>query len=101
MAIINHDTKLSDIIIHDPSTITVLNRFGIALGVGDLKVEDACREHGINVSFFTTILNTFINENYFPQDVLAQFNASEIVEYLSKTNSYYEQNVLPNIERHF
>jgi regulator of cell morphogenesis and NO signaling len=101
MALINRDSKLSDIILHDPSTITVLNRFGIVLGVGDQNVEDACREHGINVNFFTTILNTFINENYFPQETLAQFSATEIVDYLNKTNSYYEKNVLPNIERHF
>lgn len=101
MALINRDSKLCDIILHDPSTISVLNRFGIALGVGDLTVEEACQQHGINMNFFTTILNTFINENYFPQHTLAQFSANEIVDYLIKTNSYYQQNVLPNIERHF
>ena len=101
MALINCDSKLSDIILHDPSTITVLDRFGISLGVGDQNVDDACRARGINVNFFMAILNTFINENYFPNDALEQFSASEIVDYLSKTNNYYEQNVLPNIERHF
>ena len=101
MALINRDSKLCDIILHDPSTITVLDRFGIALGVGDLNVEEACQEHGINVEFFTTILNTFINENYFPQYTMAQFSANEIVDYLIKTNNHYQQNVLSNIERHF
>ena len=89
MALITPDTKLSEIILHDPSTITVLDRFGISLGVGDLDVAQACLQHNINVNFFTAILNTFIHEDYFPQDVLAQFSASEIVDYLSKTNSYY------------
>ncbi len=101
MALINRDSKLSDIILNDPLTITVLDRFGISLGVGDKSVDDACREHGIDVKFFTAILNTFINENYFPQEALAQFSVAEIVDYLSKTNSYYEMYVLPNIERHF
>ena len=101
MALINRDSKLCDIILHDPSTITVLDRFGIALGVGDLNVEEACQKHGINVEFFTTILNTFINENYFPQYTMAQFSANEIVDYLIKTNNHYQQNVLSNIERHF
>ncbi len=101
MALITPDTKLSEIILHDPSTITVLDRFGISLGVGDLDVAQACLQHNINVNFFTAILNTFIHEDYFPQDVLAQFSASEIVDYLSKTNSYYQHNVLPNIDRHF
>ena len=58
MALITPDTKLSEIILHDPSTITVLDRFGISLGVGDLDVAQACLQHNINVNFFTAILNT-------------------------------------------
>lgn len=101
MTLINRDSKLRDIILNDPSTITVLDRFGIPLGVGDDKVDDACCMHGINVEFFTTILNTFINENYFPQHTLERYSPIEIVDYLNKTYAYYEQNILPNIERHF
>lgn len=101
MTLINHESKLSEIIVHDPSTITVLDRFGITLGVGDSKVIDVCHEKGIDVDFFTTILNTFINEDYFPQSVLASFRAKELVDYLNQTNNYYERNILPNIERHF
>ena len=101
MTLINQDSKLKEIILHDPSTITVLDRFGIELGVGDATVADVCAKHGIDLNFFLAILNTFINENYFPQDALSQFSTTEIVEYLSKTNDYYEKNVLPNIDRHF
>ncbi len=101
MTLINRDTKLSEIIIHEPSTITVLDRFGITLGVGDAKVADACHSHNIDEDFFITILNTYVNESYFPQAVLASFSASRIIDYLKKTNEYYERNVLPNIERHF
>ena len=101
MTLINKDTKLCDIILQEPSTITVLDRFGISLGVGDARISDACHEHDIDVNFFTTILNTYIEENYFPQTALLAFSASKIIEYLAKTNEYYEKNVIPNIERHF
>ncbi len=101
MTLISKDSKLSEIIIQDPSTITVLDRFGISLGVGDARIGETCVEHGIDVNFFTTILNTYINENYFPQAALLAFSASKIVDYLAKTNIYYEKNVIPNIERHF
>lgn len=101
MTLINQDTKLCDVILQEPSTITVLDRFGISLGVGDARIGDACQEHGIDVYFFTTILNTYINENYFPQTALLAFSASKIIDYLAKTNEYYEKNVIPNIERHF
>jgi len=101
MILINQESKLCDIILQDPSTITVFDRFGITLGVGDARVCDACREHNIDVNFFITILNTFINENYFPQTALLSFSASKIIDYLAKTNEHYERNVIPNIERHF
>lgn len=99
--LINHDTRVCDIVIGEPSTVTVLNRFGIKLGVGDKTVRRVCADHGINPDFLVTILNTFIHKDYFPEKILDGFSASEIVSYLSKTNAYYEHFQLPNIERHF
>ena len=45
MAIITKDSKLSDIVINEPSAITVLNRFNIFLGLGVKTIEDICREN--------------------------------------------------------
>ena len=44
MALINKYSKLSDVILEDPSVITILNRFNIFLGVGDKTVEQVCTE---------------------------------------------------------
>lgn len=101
LLLIDHNTKVCDIVINDPSTVTVLNRFGITLGVGDKTIDTVCREHNINPDFLATILNTFINKEYFPESIIDEFSAQEIVSYLSKTNAYYEHYQLPNIERHF
>lgn len=101
MTLINPESKLCDIIISEPSTITILDRFGITLGVGDSRVCDACTKFGIDVNFLTTILNTYINENYFPQAALISFSTSKIIGYLIKTYDHYCNNVIPNIERHF
>jgi len=101
MALITADTKLCDIITGNPSTITVLNRLGVTLGVGDATVASACCDKKLDQDFFTTILNTYINEEYFPEKVMASFHAAQIVDYLDKTNAYYETVQLPNVERHF
>ncbi len=101
MALIHAETKLSDIILHEPSLIPVVNRFGIILGVGDKSIRTVCEEKHLDCDFFVTILNTFINEDYFPETRLKSFCATQIVDYLTQTNSYYEQFQLPNIERHF
>lgn len=101
MALIYKTQKLSDAIIGNPSIITVLNRFDIFLGVGDKTVEQACNERKLNTEFFLTILNTFANEEYFPEELLKHFDVKLIIGYLDSTNSYYQQFIIPNIERHF
>lgn len=59
------------------------------------------RRKNLDCEFFVTILNTFINEDYFPENRLKSFCATQIVDYLTQTNAYYEQFQIPNIERHF
>lgn len=101
MQIVNYDSKLCDLIVGDPTLIAVLNRFGITLGVGDKTIARVCDENGIDKAFLTTILNTYINEDYVPGDGPNHFNAAKIVKYLQQTNAYYEHYLIPNIERHF
>lgn len=101
MALFNIDTKLCDIIFYDSNVITVINRFGITLGVGDKTIKEICVTYNLDESFFLTIINTFVNDEYFPEKILKSFSIKKIVDYLSITNAYYEQFQLPNIERHF
>ena len=67
MALINAECKLCDVILNEPSLIPVINRFGIILGVGDKSIRTVCEEKKLDSEFFVTILNTFINEDYFPE----------------------------------
>ena len=101
LPLLHHDTKLSDIVIAEPAALTVLNRFGIYLGLGDLTVARACDNLGIDKDFLTTILNTYLHETYFPERIHASFKASTIVDYLEQTDNYYVHFQIPNIERHF
>lgn len=101
MAIITQDSKLCDIVINDPSSITVLNRFNIFLGVGDKTIQDICQEKDLDVNFFSAILNTYIHEDYFPEETLKSYSIGKIIEYINKTNQYYLKFQIPNIERHF
>lgn len=101
MTIINKHTKVSEIVISEPSTLTVLNRFGIYLGFGDKTVSDICNEKNIDTEFIVSMLNTYINENYFPEEALKSYSIKLMFEYFNKTNHYYLRVQLPNIERHF
>ena len=101
MALINAETKLCDVILNEPTLIPVINRFGIILGVGDKSIRTVCEEKKLDSEFFVTILNTFIDEDYFPENRLKSFCAAQIVDYLTHTNAFYKQFQIPNIERHF
>lgn len=101
MALVTPDTKLCEVIVDEPSVVPVINHFDIVLGVGDRTIKSICKEKGIDTSFFITILNAFIHESFFLENVTGAFNAGDVVDYLRKTNNSYLRNQLPNIERHF
>ena len=101
MALVTPDTKLCEVIVDEPSVVPVINRFDIVLGVGDRTIKSICKEKGIDTSFFITILNAFIHESFFLENVTGAFNAGDVVDYLRTTNNSYLRNQLPNIERHF
>lgn len=101
MALIQPSTRLNEVILIEPAIIPVINRFDITLGVGDKTIETICLEHNLNVDFFLTILNTYMNEDYFPEKALGSFCLSTIVEYLRETDNYHLRLQLPTIQRHF
>lgn len=101
MHLFRPQNMMADIIFADPSAINVINRFGIFLGVGDITIEEMCKEKGIETDFFLAIVNTFLNAEYFPESVLRSGGLPAITGYLEKTNFDLREYELPNIERHF
>lgn len=80
--------------------IPVINRFGIKLGIGDKSIQELCDEYNLNTDFFLVILNTYLNEDYFPEKVLKNFGLDLVVKYLKQTDAYYMHAQIPNIEKH-
>lgn len=100
MALLTSDMPLSAALEQHPTLIPLVSRFGIRLGLGDKSVAAVCVEHAIDAGFMLALMNTYLFEEYFPEQKLKSFHVSQIVDYLSKTNAYYLQLQVPNIERH-
>ena len=100
MALVYPNMQLSEVVEEHPSLIPVINRFGIRLGLGDKSVKTICEEYKLDTDFLLIVINTFLNEEYFPEKKLQTFHTSQIIDYLTKTNQYYQRYQLPNIERH-
>lgn len=90
--------KMADVLHNNYLLLPVLSRFDIKLGFGEKTVKDICTEKNIDIPFFVAMLNTFSNENYFPEEDIHTFNVLAIVNYLRKTHTYYKETLVPTIE---
>lgn len=90
--------QMAEVLLKNYHLLPVINRFGINLGFGDATVSDVCQTHNIDTDFFLIIINTFHNENYFPEQKMQSFNPLKVVNYLQKTHEYYLNIILPRME---
>lgn len=93
-------SRLSPLLFENTDLITVVNRFGITLGVGDYTIEELCCECGANADYLTAILNIYLGHTDTDRIDLSGFDPGLTVDYLRRTNNYYANAQLPNIERH-
>lgn len=100
MIFLEKSSKLADVIIEHHQVIPVISRFGIKLGVGDKTIEEICNEAKINTDFFLVILNTFLNEDFFPEKRLRNFDINLVTDYLKQADAYMLKAQLHNLEKH-
>lgn len=94
-------THLASIIASNPTILSLLNRVGIYLGVGNDTVAQAALKHEIDPNFLLALINTYLNPDYFPEKELLGFPLDKLCDYLLRTNRYYIEVQLPNVGRHF
>lgn len=100
MIFLDKASVLSEVIEENHQLIPVLNRFGIKLGLGDRTIGEICKVSDINADFFLAILNTYLNEEYFPERILQKFDIELVVGYLKQTDMYMVKGQLHNLEKH-
>ncbi len=90
--------KITDLVEANYHLLPVINRVGITLGNKDKSLEKICSALNIDVDFLLAIVNTFHNEEYFPEAELRSFSPLLIINYLKKTHQHYVDFVLPKLE---
>lgn len=90
--------KIIDLVEANFHLLPVINRFGINLGNKEKSLEKICYALNINVEFLLAIVNTFHDEEYFPETELKAFSPLLIIDYLQKTHAHYASYVLPKLE---
>lgn len=99
MKIFRKTDKMSSLVTANPNLLPVINRFGIRLGFKEKTINEICSEREVNPDFFLAIVNTYTDENYFPEEALLGFSPLLLIDYLKNTHNYYIGYALPKIER--
>jgi regulator of cell morphogenesis and NO signaling len=99
MQIFTKKTQVIDLVETNYHLLPVLNRFGISLGNREMSLGEICASVNVDVHFLLAIINTYHNEDYFPEKELQAFSPKLILDYLQKTHAYYLEYVLPKIEQ--
>ena len=87
-------SKLADLIQANYKLLFVLRRLGIALGFGEIKVEEMCRRYAISPDFFLLICRIHSNENpLLPDDWLQRLPVNELIDYLHRSHLYYAHQI--------
>jgi DNA-binding CsgD family transcriptional regulator len=100
MIFVESSTVLSGLIADYHFLAPVINRFGIKLGLEDKTVSAVCSQYNLNEDFFLAILNKYLNEDFFPEKKLRNFDICLIAGYMQKTDAHYINVSLPNLEKH-
>jgi regulator of cell morphogenesis and NO signaling len=95
---ITENNKMVDLVHRNYSLIPVLERFGIVLGFGDKTIREVCDEQDLNIPFFLEIINSYLDDDYFPREHLITFPLKLIVDYLTHTHRDYLEKRIPEIE---
>ncbi|HAG16356.1 MAG TPA: hypothetical protein DCG69_07515 [Bacteroidales bacterium] len=96
--ILTKDMKMADAIHRNYLLLPVINRLGIQLGFQDKSIEKICTEKGVDVSFFLSILNAFLDTKKTTTGQIQTHSVKNVVAYLLKTHSYYIERIIPEIE---
>lgn len=91
-------TKMSDLIIKNYSLLLVITRFGIHLGFGEKTVGEVCEDNNVDTATVLYALNAVANMPELPPAKgLYDVSISALVDFLSRSHSYFLDFKLPNL----
>ena len=88
--------KICDLMAHEEDAIQIISRFGLAMGVGDQTIEQACEAHDVHTPTFLAI----VNYKVFRQRVIpADIDIPTLQRYLHNAHAYFLDFRLPRLRR--
>lgn len=95
---IHSNMKMSDLVQSDFELLAVLQRLKIPFGFKDKTIQTVCKEEGIDLNFFLSLVKWFHERDFFPGETLMNHPVKWLVKYLRSTHSCYVDYYIPRIE---
>lgn len=91
---------MADLIEIDYRLLTVLSRYGLHPGFGEMTVARTCRENGIDADAFILICNMYSYAGYMPpEDALKSADPLCVMKYLQNSHSAYMEDGFKTLEQ--
>jgi regulator of cell morphogenesis and NO signaling len=90
--------RMCDLIGEDYSMLLVMSRFGIALGFGEQTIGEVCRNNGVDMQTFLTVVNMLLDGER-PEETVPALSVESLVSYLRRSHAYFLDFRLPAIRR--
>ncbi len=97
--IFSRNNKLSEVVHADYRIVSILQRFGIKLGFGNLTVGEVCEKYNVDIPFFLEIINSYHNPKSDAVALGSEFKVETIINYLINAHKYYISYKIPQIEQ--
>jgi regulator of cell morphogenesis and NO signaling len=91
--------KMSDLICDNYPMVLVMCRFGIGLGFGDKTIGEVCRQNGVDIYTFLTVVNFLIEERNSPieEHIGESLSVDALIIYLHNAHDYFLKFRLPHL----
>lgn len=89
--------NMSELISENYRVLSVLSRFGIALGVGDKTIGEVCGESNVDAKTFLTVVNMLLDEDGSLDKDSYEFSLKSLMTYLHNAHEYFLGYRLPSI----
>lgn len=94
-----HETDpMSDVISDDYRMLQMISRFGITLGFGDKTVAETCREAGVHVTTFLTLVN-YLKGHAHINEMVERISLPSLIQYLKNSHTYFVDFRMPALRR--
>ena len=88
--------KICDLMAHEEDAIQIISRFGLATGVGEQNIEQACEAHRVHTATFLAVVNYKIFHQSVP---LEEIDIQTLQQYLENAHTYFLDFRLPRLRR--